>query len=183
MSQQTSALFSRPVSGDCDPYYFKYIDMVPDIDISTYLHTQRDWFGDFVEGLTPEQAKYRYAPDKWSLAELVGHVMDTERVFSYRMHAISRNEPNPLPGYEQDDYIKNSIYHSISPSELANEWRAIRSSSIYLTRHINAEMASRMGTANNLPIRASAFPYIMAGHTLHHYQIAQERYLPKADQS
>src|SRR5688572_3013690 len=103
MSQLTSALFSRPVQGDHAPYYSKYIDLVPDVDISTYLHTQRDWFGDFIEGLTSDQAKFSYAPDKWTLAELIGHVIDTERVFSYRMHAISRNEQKDLPGFEQDD--------------------------------------------------------------------------------
>ena len=183
MSLQTSAIFTRPVTGDCDPYYFKYIDMVPDVDISTYLHTQRDWFGDFIEELTPEQAKYRYAPDKWSLAEAIGHVMDTERVFAYRMLAISRNDQSSLPGFEQDDYVKNSIYHQFLPADLANEWRAIRSASIYLIRHMNGEMASRMGTANDVNIRASAFPYIMAGHAAHHYHVAQELYLPKVDLS
>lgn len=177
MSQLTSALFNRPVEGDCEFYYFKYIDMVPDVDISTFLHTQRDWFGDFIESLTPEQLRHSYGEGKWTLSELLGHVFDTERVFSYRMHAISRNEQNPLPGFEQDDYVKNSSYKDISPAELANEWRAIRSSTLYLTRHINAEMASRFGTANNLRIKASAFPYLMAGHVIHHYRVAQEKYL------
>ena len=178
MSQLTSALFSRPVTGDCDAYYFKYIDLVPsDVDISTYLHTQRDWFGDFIEQLTPEQCKHRYEAGKWSLAELIGHVMDTERVFAYRMHAITRNEQKSLPGFEQDDYVRESIYDQISPTELANEWRAIRASTIYLTRHVNGEMASRMGIANDVPVRASAYPYIMAGHVIHHFRIAQDRYL------
>lgn len=184
MSQQTSALFNRPVTGDCDPYYFTYIDMVPsDVDISTYLHTQRDWFGDFIDGLTPEQAKYRYAPDKWSLAELIGHVIDSERVFAYRMHSISRNEQQPLPGFEQDDYAKNSIYDQIAPAELANEWRAVRAASMFLTRHVNGQMASRLGIANNVPVRASAFPYIMAGHVTHHYHVAQDKYLVKTELS
>ncbi len=177
MSQQTSALFSRPVEGDCDPYYFKYIDLVPDVDISTLLHTQRDWFGDWIESLTPEQCMYSYAPGKWTLGESIGHVLDTERIFSYRMHAISRNDQNLLPSFEQDEYVRDSNYHEVSPAELANEWRAIRASSIYLTRHINGEMASRIGTANNKKISASAFPYIMAGHVIHHYRIAQEKYL------
>ncbi len=177
MSQRTSALFNRPIEGDCDPYYFKYIDLVPDVDISTLLHTQRDWFGDWLEGLTPEQCKHRYEAGKWTLSESLGHVFDTERVFAYRMHAISRNDQNHLSGFDQDEYVANSNYNDVSPAELANEWRAIRSSTIYLTRHANGEMASRVGTANSLKIKASAFPYIMAGHVIHHYRIAQERYL------
>lgn len=174
---QTSALFKRPVEGDCDPYYFTYIDQIPEVDISTYLHTQRDWFGDWIEGLTPEQINHRYAEGKWTLGEMIGHVLDTERVFSYRMLAISRNDKNSFPGFEQDDYVRDSNYHEVSPAELANEWRAIRSATLYQTRHINGEMASRLGTANNMPVRASAFPYMMAGHVMHHYKIAQERYL------
>ena len=183
MSQHTSSLFPRPAEGDCAQYYFKYIDTVPDVDISTLLHTQRDWFGDWIESLTPEQLKFKYAPGKWSLAEALGHVLDTERVFSYRMHAISRNDQNKLPGFEQDDYVRDSNYDQISAADLANEWRAIRSSTIYQTRHINEVMASRVGTASNQQIRASAYPYIMAGHVIHHYRMAQERYLQPSENS
>ncbi len=177
MSQITSALFNRPVEADCEAYYFRYIDLVPDVDISTFLHTQRDWFGDWIEGLTPEECMFSYAPGKWTLGEMIGHVLDTERVFSYRMHAISRNDQNKFPGFDQDEYVRDSNYNQIASAGLASEWRAIRSSTLYLTRHVNAEMTSRVGIANNLQIRASAFPFIMAGHVIHHYRIAQERYL------
>lgn len=171
-----STLFPRPVDGDCPDYYFKYTNLVPEVDILTYLHTQRDWYGDWIESLTTEHAMFRYAPNKWSLAEVIGHVMDSERVFAYRMMAISRAEQNKLPGFEQDDYVKNAIHDQFNPEDLANEWRAIRSSTLYLARHMNQEMASRMGTANNLPVRALAFPYIMAGHVIHHFNVAKERY-------
>lgn len=178
MSQLTSSLFARPAADDCDPYYFNYINLIPeDVDVATLLHTQREWFGDFVELITPEQAKFSYAPGKWTLAEMIGHVLDTERVFAYRMMAISRNDQNKFPGFEQDDYVRESNYREVLPQDLAAEWRAIRSSTIYLTRHINAEMASHLGTANNKSIRASVFPYLMAGHVIHHHRIAQERYL------
>jgi hypothetical protein len=174
---KSTPIFPRPGEGDSPEYYFTYINKVPDVDILTYLHTQRDWFGDWIESLTDEQATYRYEPGKWSLAEMIGHILDSERIFGYRMLAISRGDENKLPGFDQDTYVSKSIYDSISPAELANDWRAARSSSIYLCRSINAEMASRMGTANNVPFRASAFPYILAGHVLHHYNVAKERYL------
>ncbi|MEO5905979.1 MAG: DinB family protein [Saprospiraceae bacterium] len=177
MNQLTATTYSRPAEGDCDPYYFKYTDLVPDVDIATFLHTQRDWYGDWIEGLTPEQCKYRYAEGKWSLAEMIGHVMDIERIFAYRMLCISRNDQNHLPGFDQDDYARYSDYDSVKALDLANEWRAIRSSTEYLMRHINSEMASRIGIANEIPIRASAFPFIMGGHVVHHYRIAQEKYL------
>jgi hypothetical protein len=179
MSQPSSNIFPRPVEGDCAPYFFNYIDLVPEVDILTYLHTQRDWFGDWIEGLTPEQAKYRYAEGKWSLAEMIGHVLDTERVFAYRMLTISRGDQNKFPGFEQDDYVTHSIYDSISIAELANEWRAVRSATLNLSRHMNAEMASRVGTANNASFRPLSFPYMMAGHAIHHFNIAKARYLSK----
>ena len=177
MSTLTTAIFPRPVAGDCPEYYFTYIYQVPDVDILTLLHTQRDWFGDWIESLTEDQLQHRYAPGKWSLSEMLGHVNDTERVFAYRMMAISRNEQKPLPGFEQDDYVRDSNYFGLPAEDLANEWKAIRSSSIYLARNMNAEMAFRQGIANEKQFRAMAFPHIMAGHVLHHYRIAQERYL------
>lgn len=174
---KTSPTFPRPVAGDCPEYYFRYTDLVPEVDILTYLHTQRDWFGDWIEGLTEAQVSYRYAPGKWTLAEMIGHVLDSERVFAYRMLCISRGDQNKFPGFEQDDYVANSIYNEINAADLANEWRAIRSSTIYLARAMNAEMAGHLGTANNLPVKAYALAYIMAGHALHHYNVAKERYL------
>ena len=178
MSPHKTNLFQRPGPGDCDAYYFKYTDMVPyDVDISTLLHTQRDWFGEWIETLTPEQLQHRYAEDKWLLSEMIGHVLDCERVFAFRMLAISRNDQNTFPGFDQDAYVQESNYHSVSPSDLASEWRAIRSSSLYLARNLTPEMASRIGIANNVKIKVSAFPFIMAGHVIHHYRIGQERYL------
>ena len=169
--------WTRPQPGDCGDYYFRYIDLVPDVDILTYLHTQRDWFGEWIAGFSEEQARFRYAPGKWSLAETIGHVLDTERVFAFRMLAVSRGDTTSLPGFEQDDYVANSIYDSIRPADLAREWDAVRSASITLAQHMDETMAARMGTANNLPVRARAFPYLMAGHALHHYQVGRERYL------
>lgn len=173
----TTTTFPRPVSGDCADYYFKYINLIPEVDIMTYLHTQRDWFGDLIESLTPEQAHFRYARGKWSMAEMIGHVLDTERVFAYRMMVISRGDQNLFPGFEQDDYANGSIYDTIAPDELAQEWKAIRSSTIYLGRHMNAEMASRVGTASNLKLKASAVPYVIGGHVTYHYNFARQHYL------
>jgi len=174
---KTTPTFPRPENGDSPEYYFTYINQVPDVDILTYLHTQRDWFGDWIESLTDEQVAFRYAPGKWSLAEMIGHILDSERIFTYRMLAISRGDDAKLPGFDQDTYVANSNYDGVSPTDLANDWRAARSSTIYMCRSVNTEMATRMGTANNVPFRASAFPYILAGHVLHHYNVAKERYL------
>ncbi|MBC7884597.1 MAG: DinB family protein [Saprospiraceae bacterium] len=177
MSTYTTTVFPRPAEGDCAEYYFRYINLVPEVDILTLLHTQRDWYGDWIESLTEDQLKHRYATGKWSLAEMIGHVLDTERIFGYRMLAISRNEQKSLPGFEQDDYVRESNFNEVSAEDLANEWKAIRASNLYLARHMNSEMASRRGTANDISVRALSFPFIMAGHVIHHYRVAQEKYL------
>ena len=174
---KSTPIFPRPVEGECPEYYFRYINLVPEVDILTYLHTQRDWYGDWIESLSIEQAAYSYAPGKWTLAEMIGHVLDTERVFAFRMLAISRGDKNKIPGFDQDLYVANSIYNDIFPGDLANEWRAVRSATLYLSRTIDATMAAQVGTANNLPIKALAFPHMMAGHVIHHFNVAKERYL------
>lgn len=177
MSIDSNIIFPRPVAGDCAEYYFRYIDQVPDVDILTLLHTQRDWFGEWIESLTEEQLHHKYEPGKWTLAQMIGHVMDTERVFAYRMMVISRNEKKPLPGFEQDEFVRDANHDTLNAHELAEEWKAIRLSTIYLARHMNAEMAARIGTANQVPVKASAFVYMMAGHVQHHFKVAQEKYL------
>ncbi len=170
-------IYPRPVEGDCPEYYFRYTNLVPEVDILTYLHTQRDWYGDWIESLTDEQITFRYEPDKWTLGEMIGHVLDTERVFAYRMLAISRGDKSRLPGYEQDDYVANSIYDTLKANELASEWRAVRTATILQLRSISEEMAEQSGIANNLPFKAKAFPHMIGGHAIHHYNVARERYL------
>ena len=170
-------LFPRPVEGDCPEYYFRYTNLVPEVDMLTYLHTQRDWYGDWIEGLTMEQVSFRYQPDKWTLGEMIGHVLDTERVFAYRMLAISRGDKSPLPGFEQDDYVHHAIYDTLTAKELAAEWRAVRTATLLQTRSMDETMASQIGTANNQPVTAKALPYMICGHAIHHYNVARERYL------
>jgi hypothetical protein len=173
----TNFKFPHPVEGDCSPYYFTYINKVPEGNIEIQLEVQQVQFGDFIKGLKPEQLQYRYADGKWSLAESIGHILDTERVFAYRMMCISRAEVKNLPGFEQDDYVAHSKYHGISASELASEWHAIRAATIWLCRHMTHEMAVRIGKANEHPVKASAYPYIMVGHVIHHLEVAAEKYL------
>ncbi len=170
-------LYPRPAEGDCPPYYFRYTNLVPDVDILTYLHIQRDWYSDWIESLSDGQVTFRYQPDKWSLGEMIGHVLDTERVFAYRMLAISRGDKSSFPGYEQDDYVANSIYDTLNGKELANEWRSVRTATLLQSRSMNEEMTARSGIANKLPVKVKAFPHMIGGHALHHYNIAREQYL------
>jgi hypothetical protein len=176
----TSTKFPRPVTGDCAQYYFTYIDKVGDEDIVSVLEQQQTEFGDFISSLTAEQLAYRYAPGKWSMAQSIGHILDTERIFSYRCLCISRGEQKPLPGFEQDDFVANSRYDLISAAGLAAEWNAIRSATILMCHHMTPEMAQREGVASEKPLKAYAVPYILAGHVNHHMIIFRERYLQPA---
>ncbi|HEX5112339.1 MAG TPA: DinB family protein [Saprospiraceae bacterium] len=172
--------FPRPVEGDCAPYFFNYINKVGNGDIVRILTEQKDSFATFIEKLTPEQLHYRYAPGKWSMAEMIGHILDTERVFAYRMMCISRGEQKSLPSFEQDDYVAGSIYDDLNGKELADEWKAVRASSIMLCLHMSEAMAAKQGMANNIPTKAYSYPYMLAGHLMHHLEIARDRYLQSA---
>lgn len=169
--------FPRPGELDCSPYYFRYIDTVAEGDIVAYLQSQQESFGDFIAGLKNEQLSHRYAEGKWSLAEMIGHVLDTERVFAYRMMCISRGETKDLPGFEQDDYVSGSNYHTLSGQALYAEWKAARTSTILLCQNMSEEMAARRGMANNTAVAVNALPWMMAGHINHHLRIATERYI------
>jgi hypothetical protein len=172
--------FPRPVEGDCEAYFFRYINKVTDPDIVNAMQKQQAVFSDFIAGLSPDQLHFRYAPEKWSLAEMIGHVLDTERIFAYRMFCISRGEHQNLPGFEQDDYVEASIFDYLNGNELKDEWNAIRTSTIMLCQHMTTEMAARLGKANGVPVRAYAYAYMMVGHVVHHLEIAAERYLQPA---
>ncbi len=180
MTTITPPKFPRPVEGDCAAYFFRYIRKVPEGDIVTILEEQQKDFSRFIDSLSPEKLHHRYAPEKWSLAEMIGHVLDTERVFAYRMMCISRGEQQSLPGYEQDDYVKASIFDYLNGNELRDEWNAVRLGTILLCKHMTTEMAARLGKANDTPVRAYAYPYMIAGHVIHHLEVAKEKYLSPA---
>lgn len=167
----------RPVAGDCGTFYFRYIEKLPDTDIITCLSEQHAWFGEWVAGLTPDELVYQYAPEKWTLGQMIGHVLDTERIFAYRMLAISRGETASLPGFDEDAYAANTIYDCLPPADMAKHWDVVRTSTLLLIRAMDEAMIARRGVANQLPLKVSAIPYILAGHTLHHFAIGCERYL------
>jgi hypothetical protein len=177
----TSALkFPRPVEGDCAPYYFTYINRVEGDDIVATLEQQQKEFSEFILSLTPEQLGYRYAEGKWTIAEIIGHILDTERVFAYRCMSISRGEQKSLPGFDQDDYVRESRFDIVTGTALAAEWNAVRTSTILLCHHMTPEMALRSGTANDTPVRVFTYPFILVGHVTHHWMIVRERYLKPA---
>ena len=168
----------RPQSNDYAPYYEKYVMLVPDGDFLEILETQLREMEQLLEPLTDVQADFRYAPGKWSIKEVLGHINDAERIFAVRILRIARGDQTPLPGFEQDDYVKVSNAASRKLSDLLEEFSAIRRATIALIRSLDDASWLRRGTASGKEVSVLAIAFIIAGHTLHHHAIFEEKYLP-----
>jgi uncharacterized damage-inducible protein DinB len=167
----------QPQTNEYAPYYQKYIALVPEGDIVATLSRQLDDTLAFLRGLTEAQGNSRYAPGKWSIKELVGHIIDGERVFAHRALRFARNDQTPLPGFEQDDYVREGNFDNRRLSDLADEFEQVRRATLSLLRSFDDEAWLRRGAANDTEVSVRALVYIIAGHETHHKQILQERYL------
>ena len=172
-----SLVISRPDATERIPYFSRYIDLVRSNDILKTLAIQIDGSLALLRSIPSSKSHYRYAPDKWSVNEVVGHIVDTERVFAYRALTFARNDKASLPGFEQDDWIRGSSFDSFPLAELISEFEGVRRSNIYLFQHLTAEAWMRRGKANNAEISVRALAYVIAGHELHHIQILKTKYL------
>ena len=159
------------------PYYGRYIALVPDGDVVSILESQFRDTHSLLAGIPPARSKHRYAPGKWSINEMVGHVIDTERIFSVRALRFARSDPAPLPGFEQDDYVNNASFDSYPLAELVAELDGVRRSTVLFFRHLTEDAWMRKGVANNAEITVRALAWIIAGHELHHREILRTRYL------
>ena len=168
---------TRPAKSEYLPYYDTYVKLVPDGDVIATLTSQMVETQSLLRALPASVATYRYAPDKWSVNELVGHMIDSERIFTARALRFGRNDATPLPGFEQDDYVRGANFDAHPLSDLASELEAVRHATIFLFRHMDEEAWTRRGIANNAEVSVRALAYICAGHELHHREILSTRYL------
>lgn len=166
----------RPEPGEYAPYYEKYISLVPGTDILGTLESQRRQTLILVCGRDDNDGDIRYAPDKWSAKEVLGHVCDTERIVAYRALRISRADRTPIEGYEQDDYVRNSPFAHRPIAELIEDYIAVRRATLTLFRNLDEQAWTRRGIANNNEVSVRALAYIIAGHELHHRRILEEKY-------
>ena len=173
----------RPQSNDYAPYYGKYVMLVPDGNFLDILESQLRDMKQLLEPLTEAQADFRYAPGKWSIKETLGHINDAERIFAIRVLRIARGDQTPLPGFEQDDYVKISNASSRKLADLLEDFMAIRRSTIALIRSLDDASWLRRGTASGEPVSVLAIAFIIAGHVLHHHTIFAEKYLPALPRS
>lgn len=165
-----------PEKNEYDPYYEKYISLVSG-DLVTQLSSQpaelRGVFGKYGE----QNGAFSYGEDKWTVKELLGHIIDGERMFAYRAFRISRGDATPIEGFEQNDYIENARANGRSMDDLLDEFELLRLANVIFFTNLNDQDWRRMGTASERPVSVRALGYIMAGHVTHHVNILNERYI------
>ena len=174
---------NRPLESEYAPYYQGYVNRVSETEILPVLRAQMDDLDVLLGTVTAEQETYRYAEGKWSIREIVGHLIDGERVFGYRALCIARGEKQNLPGFDQDDYMLTSQYNNIELEDLLSELRLIRLGNLAMFRTLDEEAWNRLGTANENQVTVRALAFIMAGHVRHHMNVLRERYLTKSSAS
>ena len=170
-----ATIHARPEPGEYSPYYAGYVSSVPDGDLIAIL--EREETRALLGGLSDEGARKRYAAGKWSVKEVIGHIADTERVMAYRALRFGRGDPTPLPGFEQEDFVRGAAWDEMPLRSLLDDLGLVRRATVSLFRGFSEKALSRQGTASNAPVTVRALAAIIAGHERHHLRILRERYL------
>jgi hypothetical protein len=166
----------RPASGDYAPFYAGYVARVPAGDLVALLDTQIDETVALLAGLPGERAAHRYAPGKWSVREVAGHLADAERIMATRALRFARGDTTPLPGFEENAYVAAGDFEARPLSDLVDDLRTIRRATVALFRGLPDGAWARAGTANQARVTVLGLACIIAGHELHHREILQTRY-------
>ena len=169
---------NRPEATEYADYYANYISKVPGSDVLSVLESQRLQMLQLFAGRSERDGSFRYAPGKWTVKEVLGHIADTERIFAYRALRIARGDQTPLPAFEQDDYVRSGAFGDRTLAGLAEEFGAVRTASVSLLRSFNEEAWSRRGMASQKEVTVRALGFMIAGHQIHHRIILEERYFP-----
>lgn len=167
---------TRPEPSEHSPYYGTYVGLVPAGDVVETLSTQHDTTLSLLRSLSEHQGGFRYAPGKWSVREVIGHLADTERIFTYRALRFARKDETPLPGFDENSYVANSRLDDRTISSLCDEFEAVRRASILLFASFDADEWMRRGTANANAMSVRALAWVCAGHEAHHLGILRSRY-------
>lgn len=172
-------IIGPPQPGEHAEYYGRYISLVNGSDILGTLDSQRRQMLLLLSGRDENEGDFRYAPDKWTMKEVLGHVCDTERIFAYRALRISRGDRTPIEGFEQDDYVRNGPWGRVQFPEVIEDYIAVRRATLTLLRNLDEAAWDRRGIANKNEISVRAIAYLIAGHELHHRRILEEKYFAR----
>lgn len=171
-----AARMKRPEASEHAEYYSRYINLVPEGDVVATLEAQTEKFVDFLRSIPDAKGDYRYAPDKWSVKEMLGHIIDGERIFAYRALRFARADQNPLPGFEQDDYVRTAGHGRATMSALIEEFELVRKADILMLKHLDEAAWLRRGTASGNAVSVRALANILVGHGEHHWKVLREKY-------
>ncbi len=167
---------SRPRPDEYDKAFERYVSRVPETEILSALEAQPTELSRALGTVAPERETFRYAPGKWSIRDVVGHIVDAERVMGYRALAISRGEKATLPAFEEDDYAAAAGYAHRPLASILDEFACLRRSHVLMLGHLDDGAWVRFGTANALPVTPRALAYILVGHPRHHVAVLKEKY-------
>jgi hypothetical protein len=171
---------TAPTTEEYAPFYGDYIQRaLKRDDVYTALSLQIDELHAALDTLSDPQARFKPGPDEWSVKEVIGHLNDVERVFSYRLLRVSRGDATPLPGFEQEDYVRVAGFDDWSLNDLVSEFEHLRRANILIVQHMNDETIDRRGTASGASISARALIHMLVGHVEHHIASLHEKYLSK----
>jgi hypothetical protein len=167
---------TRPTSNEHNSYYNAYISLVPDGQIWAELNAQPATLRAMLKHVSAQHAIARPAPSEWSINEVIGHLIDAERLFSFRAFHVSRGDTAPLPSFDQDMYVPAGEYNTRTLSDLLDEFEAARISSIHLVKHLTDDMLVRIGTASGYAVSTRALVYMLAGHVTYHIISLRDSY-------
>jgi len=168
---------TRPTTNEAAEYYFRYIDLIQSEDIIATLKSQLDDTKSFLNGISDEKSLQSYAPDKWTIRQVINHVNDGERVFLSRAFWFARGFKDELPGFDQDICVDAAGANAVSWTSLKDEFTNIRLSTLSFFQNLPATAWSQTGIASDYPFTVNGLAYIIAGHVAHHRNVISERYL------
>lgn len=158
-------------------FYNTYLNSLGDVNLLESLYEGKEWFMDFIKELPLEKLGYAYAENKWTIAEVLIHIIDTERIFQYRAFRFSRNDKMELPGFDQDQYITESNSLNRKKEDILEEYLAVRNSTITLFKNLGNDQLRRIGTASGLQWSVATLGFTISGHQKHHANILRDKYL------
>jgi hypothetical protein len=167
----------RPEKSEYNPYYEKYVSLIGESELIDALEQQPTELLSLLGNLDEEKGKYAYADGKWTIKEMLSHLIDGERIFGYRVLRISRGDETPIEGFEQDGYIENSHANERTFDDLLEELALQRKANLRMLKNLDDQGWTRLGTASENPVSVRALGFIMAGHVRHHMNILRSKYL------
>lgn len=166
----------RPAENEYAAFYAGYVRLVPESDVLGVLDRQRDEVRAMMDTVAPDREAYRYEPAKWSIREVIGHVVDGERVFGHRAFCFSRGEKAALPGFDEKAYAARSPYDRCRLADLVREFAIVRDANLTILQRLSDDEWSLSGTASSASVTVRALAFIMAGHVRHHLGVLRSRY-------